>query len=148
MSINRWEHDKTLPQPRYREQLCRLFNLSAHVLFGTPVSQESFQHEAVLERSICEVFDARQELRKEGEAHMVNMTQWMNQIEARMDILTSQIEAIRIMVQGSWLCSDIQNQVRAEPRTLLDEEASGSQSLATQMPNFYGDEKTSDQESN
>ena len=24
-SINRWENDKTLPQPHYREQLCRVF---------------------------------------------------------------------------------------------------------------------------
>jgi len=28
LSINRWEHDKVLPQPYYREQLCQLFNKS------------------------------------------------------------------------------------------------------------------------
>ena len=28
LSINRWENDKVLPQPYYREQLCKLFNKS------------------------------------------------------------------------------------------------------------------------
>ena len=41
MSINRWEHDKTSPQPQYREQLCRVFNLPTDLLFGTPDVAES-----------------------------------------------------------------------------------------------------------
>ena len=40
MSINRWEHDKVLPQAYYREQLCRVFNVSAETLFGTAAGQE------------------------------------------------------------------------------------------------------------
>jgi tetratricopeptide (TPR) repeat protein/transcriptional regulator with XRE-family HTH domain len=40
-SINRWENDKTLPQPHYREQLCRVFQKSAEELFGTaPIHQQ------------------------------------------------------------------------------------------------------------
>jgi tetratricopeptide (TPR) repeat protein/transcriptional regulator with XRE-family HTH domain len=34
MSINRWEHDKAIPQAYYREQLCRVFDLSVDELFG------------------------------------------------------------------------------------------------------------------
>ena len=37
-SINRWENDKTLPQPHYREQLCRVFQKSAEALFGTALA--------------------------------------------------------------------------------------------------------------
>jgi tetratricopeptide (TPR) repeat protein len=33
LSINRWEHDKALPRPHYRAELCRLFNKSADTLF-------------------------------------------------------------------------------------------------------------------
>lgn len=33
MSINRWEHGKVSPQPFYREQLCRIFNIPADALF-------------------------------------------------------------------------------------------------------------------
>ncbi len=40
MSINRWEHDKAIPQPYYREQLCRVFNQTADALFGTAAGQE------------------------------------------------------------------------------------------------------------
>lgn len=34
LNINRWEHDKTLPQPYYREKLCNVFAMSAEELFG------------------------------------------------------------------------------------------------------------------
>src|SRR6266567_1556889 len=34
LSINRWEHDKTLPRPSYRAELCRIFDVQAEVLFG------------------------------------------------------------------------------------------------------------------
>ncbi len=34
-SINRWEHDKAVPHPHYRQQLCRVFNVSSEALFGT-----------------------------------------------------------------------------------------------------------------
>ncbi len=37
MSINRWEHDKAMPQSHYREQLCRVFNLSADILFAPSI---------------------------------------------------------------------------------------------------------------
>jgi len=33
LSVNRWEHDKALPRPRHRAELCRVFNMSADVLF-------------------------------------------------------------------------------------------------------------------
>jgi tetratricopeptide (TPR) repeat protein/transcriptional regulator with XRE-family HTH domain len=39
-SINRWENDKTLPQPHYREQLCRVFQKSAEELFGTASARQ------------------------------------------------------------------------------------------------------------
>ena len=35
LSINRWEHDKAFPRPRYRAELCRVFNKSAEALFAT-----------------------------------------------------------------------------------------------------------------
>ncbi len=44
MSINRWEHDKTSPQPHYREQLCHVFHTTADALFGTPDESESQTH--------------------------------------------------------------------------------------------------------
>ncbi len=34
LSINRWEHDKAMPRPFYRAELCRVFNISAQSLFG------------------------------------------------------------------------------------------------------------------
>ncbi|HET8840209.1 MAG TPA: tetratricopeptide repeat protein, partial [Ktedonobacteraceae bacterium] len=34
MTVRRWEHDMVLPQPRFREQLCRLFRCSNEELFG------------------------------------------------------------------------------------------------------------------
>jgi tetratricopeptide (TPR) repeat protein/DNA-binding XRE family transcriptional regulator len=34
LTINRWEHDKTLPQPFYREKLCSVLSLSAEELFS------------------------------------------------------------------------------------------------------------------
>ncbi len=34
LTINRWEHDKTLPQPFYREKLCSVLSMSAEDLFG------------------------------------------------------------------------------------------------------------------
>ena len=35
MSVRRWEHDTVLPQPYYREQLCRVFNVTSEMLFGS-----------------------------------------------------------------------------------------------------------------
>jgi tetratricopeptide (TPR) repeat protein/transcriptional regulator with XRE-family HTH domain len=35
-SINRWERDKVLPHPYYREQLCRIFDKKPEELFGSP----------------------------------------------------------------------------------------------------------------
>jgi transcriptional regulator with XRE-family HTH domain len=40
MSVNRWEHDKAIPQLYYREQLCRVFNTPAETLFGVFNSDE------------------------------------------------------------------------------------------------------------
>lgn len=40
-SINRWEHDKAVPHPHYKQQLCRVFNRSSETLFGTISSDES-----------------------------------------------------------------------------------------------------------
>ena len=34
LSINRWEHDKTLPRPVFRAALCRIFDVQAEELFG------------------------------------------------------------------------------------------------------------------
>src|SRR5947209_4149368 len=39
-SVNRWEQDKVIPQPYYREQLCRALNVPADTLFGTPGDAE------------------------------------------------------------------------------------------------------------
>lgn len=48
VSINRWENDKTLPQPHYRELLCRVFQKSAESLFGAaPAHQQNNDHVAV-----------------------------------------------------------------------------------------------------
>ncbi len=41
LSINRWEHDKVLPRPRHRAELCRVFNKSADALFELQGSQAS-----------------------------------------------------------------------------------------------------------
>jgi tetratricopeptide (TPR) repeat protein len=38
MTVRRWEHNVVLPQPRFREQLCRLFQRSNEELFGAAVS--------------------------------------------------------------------------------------------------------------
>ena len=40
LSINRWEHDKTIPRPYYRKQLCRVFNVSAEELFNLQDDEE------------------------------------------------------------------------------------------------------------
>jgi len=40
LSINRWEHDKTIPRPYYRKQLCRVFNVSAEALFNLQDDEE------------------------------------------------------------------------------------------------------------
>ncbi len=34
LNINRWEHDKTLPQPYHREKLCNIFDMGVEELFG------------------------------------------------------------------------------------------------------------------
>ncbi len=34
-SVNRWEHDKSVPHPHYRQQLCLIFQISSETLFGT-----------------------------------------------------------------------------------------------------------------
>ena len=39
-SINRWEQDKAIPYPHYREQLCRVFNVATSTLFGTSSNEE------------------------------------------------------------------------------------------------------------
>jgi tetratricopeptide (TPR) repeat protein len=41
LSINRWEHDKALPRPRHRAELCRVFNQSADALFELQSYQAS-----------------------------------------------------------------------------------------------------------
>ena len=41
LSINRWEHDKALPRPRHRAELCRIFNTSADALFDLQGRQSS-----------------------------------------------------------------------------------------------------------
>lgn len=43
LSINRWEHDKTLPRPYYREQLCRLFNKNSTELFDRRQPEQTGQ---------------------------------------------------------------------------------------------------------
>ena len=40
-SINRWEHDKAVPHPHYRQQLCHLFQVSSQTLFGPLALEES-----------------------------------------------------------------------------------------------------------
>jgi tetratricopeptide (TPR) repeat protein/transcriptional regulator with XRE-family HTH domain len=40
LSINRWEHDKTLPRPAFRAELCRVFDMRAEVLFGLDEGEE------------------------------------------------------------------------------------------------------------
>jgi tetratricopeptide (TPR) repeat protein/DNA-binding XRE family transcriptional regulator len=41
LSINRWEHDKAVPRPFYRAELCRVFNMSAQDFFyGDEDTQE------------------------------------------------------------------------------------------------------------
>ena len=47
-SINRWEHDKAVPHPHYKLQLCRVFNRSSETLFGTISSDESTPSPSVL----------------------------------------------------------------------------------------------------
>ena len=37
-SINRWEQDKVIPHPHFRALLCRVLNVSADALFGSPDS--------------------------------------------------------------------------------------------------------------
>ena len=34
-TINRWEHDRTVPQPHYREQLCHIFNCDVSQFFDS-----------------------------------------------------------------------------------------------------------------
>lgn len=41
MTVRRWEHDVALPQPRFREALCRLFQQSNEILFGVPAAEQS-----------------------------------------------------------------------------------------------------------
>lgn len=41
MTVRRWEHDAVLPQPRFREQLCRLFQRSNEELFGASMDMRS-----------------------------------------------------------------------------------------------------------
>src|SRR5947209_8984007 len=45
LSINRWEHDKTLPRPYYREQLCRLFNKNSAELFDRRQAGQADKHD-------------------------------------------------------------------------------------------------------
>lgn len=40
-SINRWERDKAVPHPHYRQQLCSLFQVSSETLFGPFPSTEN-----------------------------------------------------------------------------------------------------------
>lgn len=39
-TINRWEHDKSVPRPYYRDLLCRLFDLTHDALFGEGADEE------------------------------------------------------------------------------------------------------------
>jgi len=41
LSINRWEHDKTLPRPAHRAELCRVFDMHAEALFGLGEGEEA-----------------------------------------------------------------------------------------------------------
>src|SRR5689334_6582860 len=40
LNINRWEHEKTQPQPYYREKLCEVFGKSHDELFGEPEEEK------------------------------------------------------------------------------------------------------------
>src|SRR5438128_1261831 len=41
LNINRWEHDKTVPQPHHRAKLCEVFQKRPEELFGAqPVVEE------------------------------------------------------------------------------------------------------------
>jgi tetratricopeptide (TPR) repeat protein/transcriptional regulator with XRE-family HTH domain len=40
MTVRRWEHDVVLPQPRFREALCRFFHHSNEELFGMPATEQ------------------------------------------------------------------------------------------------------------
>src|SRR5436305_2378209 len=44
MSIHRWEHDQALPQARYRERLCQVFNTDAEALFAASVIEGGQAH--------------------------------------------------------------------------------------------------------
>src|SRR6266571_4786055 len=46
LSINRWEHDKTLPRPVFRAALCRVFDMRAEVLFG--LDEDEGEEEATI----------------------------------------------------------------------------------------------------
>ncbi len=52
MSINRWEHDKTLPHPHYRQQLYHILRITDDTLFETPEIPESPVHSGSL---ICNI---------------------------------------------------------------------------------------------
>ena len=43
-SVRRWERGEILPQPHYREQLCRLFQIDTSTLFELGKSEEQFGH--------------------------------------------------------------------------------------------------------
>ena len=45
-SINRWEHDKSMPQLHYRELLCHVFQKSAEELFGPVLSLQRDEENA------------------------------------------------------------------------------------------------------
>src|SRR5437764_9488520 len=44
MSIHRWEHDQALPQARYRERLCLVFNTGAETFFSASITAEDQNH--------------------------------------------------------------------------------------------------------
>lgn len=44
-SINRWEHDKTLPRPYHRRQLCSVFEKQIEELFGTLDEEDQAEQE-------------------------------------------------------------------------------------------------------
>ncbi len=39
-SVNRWEHNKAIPHPHYRQQICQLFQVGSETLFRTVFSVE------------------------------------------------------------------------------------------------------------
>src|SRR5262245_48220267 len=55
LSINRWEHDKTLPRPVYRAALCRIFDVQAEVLFGLDEGEEEEKEGATTHPTIWNV---------------------------------------------------------------------------------------------